>query len=606
MVKKLSGFGVWFYLWGIALFITALSGCLDSNKEDKHLLIYHGREQDDVKSFDPVNAYDEISLDLVPSIYETLYQYSYLYQTYKVSPLLAADLPQFSADHLTLTIPIKRGVKFQNDPCFKQTGGKGRELRAQDFIFAFKRHALPALQSEGWWIFDGKIVGINAFRDKIANAKKTEIPKLFEQSIEGFQALDDYTLQIKLIKPYPQLLYVLAMTFTSPVPHEAVETYGDEAGNITEHPVGTGPYVLRTWDRGRKVILDRNPNHHPEFYPTEGSTEYRKKGLFDDQGTTLPILDQLTFDIIKENQPAWLNFMKGHIDQMTIPKDYFTQVITNKVNLSPELASKGLRLEIDTGVSFYYVSFNMKDKVVGTNKFLRQALSSAVDREKWIELFTNGRGKKAVTSLPPGVADRPVNTHIKYDFNLPLAKELLKKAGFPGGSGLPVLSMDMRGADSLSRQLGEFFVQQFGAINVKLNVIYNTFPAFLEKMKQGNLQISYGGWTLDYPDAENVFQLLYGKNAAPGPNEANFDMQEMNKLYEQMAIMETGAKRGAIIARMDDILQEECPWALGYYHAKYELLQPWLINYRAGELIQNKYKYLRINKEIKKRYLGTE
>lgn len=577
------------------------SGCTKKG-DDGNLQVYHGSLPDDIKTLDPANAYDTVSLDALPSIYETLYQYSYLSETYKIVPLLAADMPKYSADRLTVTIPIRQGIHFQDDASFKDSQGKGRELVAQDFVYAFKRLALPSLQSQGWWIFDGKVVGITPFHDKLVKAAKADIPKIFDEEIEGLKALDKYTLQIKLIKPYPQLLYILSMTFTAPVPQEAVKAYADENGNLTEHPVGTGPFVLKSWDRARKIVLDKNPNFHPDFYPTEGSNDARQKGLLTDAGKTLPFLDQISLDIIKEEQPRWLNFMKGNEDQMGIPKDNFNQAITNQVNLAPELAQKGIRLNIEPSVSFFYISFNMKDKLVGGNKFLRQAMSAAINRDEWIDTFTNGRGRKMLTALPQGILDRPKNPKIKYDYNIQLAKELMKKAGYPEGQGLPVINFDLRGADSLSRQLGEFFQKQFAAIGIKLNVILNTFPAYLEKAKQGNLQVSYGGWSMDYPDAENVYQLLYGPNKAPGPNESNYDNPEMNKLYDQMAIMESSPQREVIVQKMDDILQEECPWALGYDATSYTVSQPWLENFRSNEIILNKYKYLKINQEVKKRY----
>ena len=586
----------------LLLFIASFISCSFSRRDDGNKMVFYTSHRDDIKTWDPANAYDTISLDVVPAVYETLYQYDYLSETYKIIPLLAADMPTFSLDKLTVKIPIKRGVKFQDDPCFKESNGKGRELKAQDFVYAFKRLALPALQSQGWWILDGKIVGINAFHDKLLETQKTELAKIFSENIEGIKAIDDYTLQLKLIKPYPQLMYILAMSFTAPVAEEAVKVYADEQGNLTDHPVGTGPFILKTWDRGRRVFLEKNPNHHAEFYPTTGSIEYRKSGLLADAGKPLPFLDQISINVVKEQQPAWLNFMKGLEDIMGIPKDNFQQAIVNQVNLSPELASKGIRLHIETGVTFYFISLNMKDKLIGVNKFLRQAISSAIDREKWIEIFTNGRGRKAVSALPPGVPDRPVNSNIKYDYNLARAKELLKKAGYPEGKGLPPINFDMRGADSVNRQMGEFFTKQFSAIGIKLNVIYNTFPAFLEKSKQGDLQISYGGWAMDYPDPENVYQLLYGANKAPGPNDTNFDHPEMNKLYEKMSTIDPGPKRADLIMQMDALLQEECPWALGYYHSTYAISQAWLLNYRGSDIITNKYKYYRIDKSIKKRY----
>lgn len=575
-------------------------GCTKKDDDGKSTL--KRRLKDDVKTLDPANAYDSVSGEVIQNIFETLYQYDFYNESYKLVPLLAADLPKISADRLTLTFRIRQDVKFQDDPCFKATAGKGRNITAQDFVYSFKRLALPALQSQGWWTVDGKILGINSFHDKLLNAKKEDVAKLFLEDIDGVKALDDYTLQIKLVKAYPQLMYILAMPFTTPLAHEAVEVHGDEKGNLTDHPVGTGPYTLKSWDHNRRLVLERNPTFHTETFPTDAALRYKQQGVLSDAGKKLPMIDRLVFEVIKESQPAWLNFMKGELDLLQLEKDNFTSAIQNSSSVTPEMASKGINLNLDVGLVFYYISFNMKDKVIGSNKALRQALSMAIDRDKWVETFASGRGRKMVNTIPPGVLDRPKTSKIKYDFNLQHAKELLKKAGFPDGKDLPVLNFDMRGADSLNRQMGEFFTQQFGEIGVKLNVIYNTFPAYLEKAKQGNLQVSYGGWQMDYPDGENVYQILYGPNKSPGPNEANFDHAEFNKLYEQIAIMEPGSKRAALYQQMDDLIQEEVPWALGYYFTDYYLSNAWLKNFRSSDVIGNKYKYLRIDAETKARY----
>jgi len=494
-------------------------------------------------------------------------------------------------------------VKFQDDPCFKETQGKGRELKAQDFVYGMKRLALNSLQSAGWWVLDGKVVGINEFHDKLAKASKEELPKVFDETVEGLIAIDNYTLQIKLTKPDPQFLYLLAMSFTSPVSREAVTAYADERGNLLDHPVGTGPFKLVKWERNHQVTLDRNPGYRKDLYPSNGSPVYSANGMLADAGKPLPFVDRISMDIIKEDQPRWLNFMKGNTDVILLPKDNFKQAITDQVNLSPDLVKKGVHLNIQTGVIVRYITFNMKDKVLGQNKYLRQALSSAVDRDKWIGIFTNGTGRKMVNIVPPGILGRPKTDKIKYDWNIAHAKELMKKAGYPDGQGLPVLKFDLRGADTTSRQLGDFIVQQFAQIGVKVDVMPNTFPAYLEKIKQGNHQISFGGWSMDYPDAENMYQLLYGPNQSPGPGESNYANPEFDKLYEQAETMEPGPRRSDLIQKMDDIAQEDCPWALGYYEASYDLSQPWFMNYRSSDIILNKYKYYRVNKEIKKRYL---
>ena len=229
--------------------LPALPGCSRSN-DDGSLMVLHYYQKDDMKSVDPANAYDSISLEILPNIYETLYQYDYLAEGYRLVPLLAADLPKISANHLDYTIPIRRDVKFH----------QGRELKAQDFIYAWKRLALPSLQSSGWWLLDGKIVGINAFHERLLSATKSDIGKVMDEKVDGMYASDDYTIKIRLTKPYPQLMYALAMTFTAPMAKEWVEKHSDEKGNVLDGAMGTGAFALTQWSRGSTIILDRSPD----------------------------------------------------------------------------------------------------------------------------------------------------------------------------------------------------------------------------------------------------------------------------------------------------------------------------------------------------------
>lgn len=581
-----------FWCLGLVSLFFALS--CTTRVDDGDQMVMRVAYKDDVKTFDPAIAYDHVSWDILPSVWEQLYQFAYLETPFQIEPLLAADMPKYSSDRLTVTIRIRKDVRYQNDPAFPN--GKGRGIKASDFIFAFKRLALPLLQSPGFWIFDGKIKGFSEFQKKVQSATGENLKKAFDQPIEGLQAIDDHTLQIKLIRPYPQLLYVLATPFTSPVPPEAIAAYGDEKGAIHLHPVGTGPFRLKKWQRGHIIVLERNKEYHPSFFPTEGHSKFKALGFLADAGKPLPFLDRIEMAVIKEEQPRWLNFLKGKLDRLSIPKDSFQQAILNQVNLSPELKDKGIRLTIETGSTFRYVVFNLKDEILGKNKYLRQAISSAIDRERFIRLFFQGRGQKMTSPLPPGIAGRPQDPVLKYDYNLDRAKELLKKAGYPNGKNLPEIRMDFRQADSVHRQMGEFFAAELAKIGVRLKVIFNTFPAYLEKEKQGNIQIALTGWTLDYPDAENVYQLFYGPNKAPGPNASNWDDPKVNRLYEKMAIMSDGPSRANLIQQLDRIIQEECPWALLFYRADFRLSQPWLKNYRGSEMLINEFKYYRIDR----------
>src|SRR5690606_24360346 len=118
------------------------------------------------------------------------------------------------------------------------------------------------LRSKGWRLFDEKLAGVNEWRAKYATAEKVN----YDEELEGIKALDDYTLQIKLARPYPQLLYALAMPYSVAVPKEAVEFYGKEFLN---HPVGTGPFILPNFDQSNTIVYYRNPTYREKYFPSD-------------------------------------------------------------------------------------------------------------------------------------------------------------------------------------------------------------------------------------------------------------------------------------------------------------------------------------------------
>lgn len=567
----------------------AFVGCTRPDP-DKGLAVFNRIIGDDIKSLDPAAAYDEISLEILPNIMEPLYQYDITSEEYRVVPLLAGDLPTFSKDKLTLRIPLRAGVRYQDDPVFPE--GKGRRLKASDVVFAVKRLANPKVEGQGAWIFEGKLKGFDAFQKKLRDTPNEKNAEVFaREEIEGIRAIDDDTLELKLVKPYPQILHVLTMSFVAPVPPEAVTKYGDEKGRLDDHPIGTGPFRFAQYDRGHEAVIERNPNFRGDPLPAGA-------GL--DAGKPMPFLDKVRFKIIKESQPSWLKFLNGEAEFSKIPKDSFAQAMSPEMKLTPEMTKRNISLAMISGACFYYINFNVRDKVLGS-KQLRQAMGSAIDRAKWIELFTNNRGEKMTTVIPGGIADRVKKPVLKYDYDLKRAKDLMKQAGFPEGKGLPTITFDMRGADSVSRQMGEFFTDQFAQIGVKLNVVYNTFPAFLEKQNKGQLQLSYGGWILDYPDVENGYQQLYAMRQNPIINASLYDNPRYNALYEKMAVMDPGPARAAIVKQMDDIIQEDVPWAFGFYRNDYVLVQPWVRNFRASFFTRDGYKYYGVDNDLKKK-----
>ncbi len=575
---------------GILAIAVASSACTRTKKDAPGTV--NLSVQAKIKGLDPIFTDDLYSANEVGRAYEGLLGYHYLKRPYTLIPSLAEAMPEISKDGLTYTFKIKKGVLFHDDPSFKDTQGKGRELTVEDFIYSFKRLADPKLLSTGWWVFDGKIVGLDEWREKATQGKAD-----YAEAVAGLKAVDPYTLQIKLKSRSAQFLYYLAMPFTFAVPREAVEHYGKEFQN---HAVGTGAFRLEDFNGNSKITWVKNPTYRKEVYPADGESDDKKNGLLDDAGKPLPLSERVIVSVFEESQPMWLNFMSGKLDTATIPKDNFSQAITAQGDLTDELKKKSISLNKSPQLDITHFTFNMADPLVGKNKYLRQAMSIVYDERPFIELFYNGRAIPAQGPIPPGLAGYDSNLRNPYRLaNVDKAKELIKKAGFPEGQGLAPIEYNTL-SDSTSRQMTEYAQKAFGLIGVQLKVNTYSWPEFVAALKNKKGQLWSFAWAADYPDAENFLQLFYSKNASPGPNDANYHSAEFDRLYEKTLTMRDTPERTTIYRKMVSIVVEDCPWIFNSHRLTFTLTQSWLKNSKPHEFDVSKAKYYRVDDALKK------
>ena len=531
---------------------------------------------DRIRGFDPVQSSDVYAVAAINKVYEGLYEFEYLVRPYRVRPMLAESMPEISPDRLTYTIHIRKGVRFTDDPCFP--GGKGRELTAGDFIYSWKRLADTHNRSPRYFVFEGRIVGLDEYRDKSIH----EIVS-YDEPVEGLRVLDQYTLQVKLKSPYPQLTFVLTQSETFAVPREAVEYYGAEFLN---HPVGTGAYVVKDWRwRSYRIEYARSPSYHGDTYPTEGEPGDKEKGLLDDAGKSLPLLDHVTEYIIGDDSTAWLKFLAGDLAMSAISRDNFGAVITQERELTSDLKGRGIRLDIAPQTATFYIGFNMEDPVVGPNKKLRQALACAVDKKKWVK-FYNDRLLPAKGILPPNLTGYDPDAPPVYPFDLDRARRLLAEAGYPEGRDPKTgrrltLNFDLPQAnDPQERQSTDLLSHFFAEIGVELRPSYNNWPEFLKKIERKQCQVYRLGWIIPYPDAINFFDLFYGPNGSPGPNDSNYKNPEFDKLFEKARVMEDSPERTELYRQMEATVIRDSPYIFLTHPLAYRLLQPWFKNYK--------------------------
>ena len=582
---------------GLVLLGVTLLSCVDKRSKNPKNTLYLALAAR-VKTLDPIRVSDVYSASSVSKVYEPLLQYHYLKRPLVLEGNLSESLPKMSQDGKTMTFQIKKGILFQDDPCFASSNGKGREVSAKDFIYSFKRVADPKNQSSNWWTFDGYVVGLNEWREQCLKTKKCD----YTQPIEGLTAPDRYTLKIKLTKPSSQFLYYLAMVHTSVVPKEAVKYYGED---FRTNPVGTGPF---SFDReashlSSKLEFIKNPTYHKDLYPSEGEQEDREKGLLKDAGKQLPLVDKIVAEVFQESQPMWLKFRSGELDISGIPKDNFQNTVGPEKKLKGELKNEGVILKTKADADLTYTGFNLSDPLLGKNKYLRQAIALAYNMKPIIEIFYNGRAIPAMGPIPPGFSGHDPNYINPYRvFDLKKARELLVKAGYPKGKGLPPLHY-ISNTSTTARQLSELFAKQMDAIGIRLRIDLKTWPKFSKSLVTGNFQLFGMGWRGDYPDAQNFLQLFYGKNVPPhGINYAKYQNPRFDALYEAAKKLKESPARSRLYQKMVSILAEDVPVIFGAHRIRYALLRPWVKNYKLIDFEYNQSKYYRIESSIREKW----
>ena len=579
-----------------------ISGCGGSpSADDANEMVLQHSLGVKITGLDPADMRDVYSLIVSSQIFESLYQYHYLKRPYELEPLLAEERPQISDDKLTYTIKIKREVYFQDDACFE--GGEGRELKAEDFIYSIKRVANIKNLSQNWSLFDGRIVGLDEFREYTKGCKsRADVD--YSREVEGLQAPDDYTLVIRLKRPWPQLIgTALADRVTAPVAKEAVDYYGTD---IISHPVGTGPFKLKQWRRGSYIELVRNENFRGEAYPSEGQIGDAEAGYLDDAGKAMPFADRIVWTIIEESQPRWFLFLQGKIDAMSIPKDNWGEAITAERELTPKMKQLEIHLKTFSDPSTFWVGFNMADEVLGGNKPLRRAISYAIDREKFIELFSNNRDEVAHGFIPalmdsydPNIKEKG---YARYDAEK--SRGLLREAEKIYGGKLGVLKIAMPGTGTFARQYGQFLDHHLRAVGLEVEIEYMDWPTYQEKVNTGSVQMFCSGVVASIPDAEYFLRMFYSKNRNGGVNKFNYSNPEFDRLYEKSSVMFGGPQRRRLYREMELIVLEDCCAAFLNHRVAYALHHDWYKNYKPHVFAYGIGKYRRIDMKKRAAYKG--
>ena len=550
--------------------------------------------------FDPQAAGDAYSNYVNRVIFDTLYRYDYLERPYRIVPNTAAGMPEISADGKTWTIHLRKGIYFADDPVFK---GKRRELVAADYVYGIKRILDPKMRSNSQQAVDGRFVGADAL---VAKAKETGSFD-YDAPLEGLREIDRYTLQLKLVFADYELLSNLTTTSLSAVAREVVEAYRDDSGWVMANPVGTGPYRLKDWRRGQRIVLEANPGYRDERYPAPVDAADRKlaAGL---AGRKLPLVRNVEISIIEEAQPRLLAFQQKQLDFVAVPTTLASKVLDGDNRLNPELAKDGVRLERSIQPAIAYLYFNMEDPVVGGYEpariALRRAIAMGYNVDDEIRVLRQGQGIAATQMIPPGMSghDPAYNGRLHYD--VAAAKALLDKFGYVDRDGdgfreqpdgKPIFLRIASGTSAQDREVEEIWKRSLTGIGLRVEFAKQKWPDNLKAARLGQLQMWQLGNISTTPDGFVMLGLLYGNNAGFS-NLSRFRLPEYDRLYEKARSLPDGPERLQAERRMSELVSAYAPWVLTAFRYENVLVQPWVRGFKYNPTHQYPFAHLDVDR----------
>lgn len=434
-----------------------------------------------------------------------------------------ADRWEISPDGKIYTFYLQQGVTFHD----------GKPFTARDVKYSWERAISPELGSDTALTYLGDIVGVS----EVANGEATEI--------SGVRIINDYVIEVTLESPIAYFLPKLSYPVSWIVDEETID-------QIEEAPNGTGPFRLVKYDKGEVIVLERNPNYHGGFV----SLEY------------------IVFLI--NPGPAGRLYEAGEIDLIGITDDLLDRATDPGDPLYGNVQS-------NNGLCTTIVRFDMIQPPFD-DLLVRKAFVQAIDKVRYNDILTEGKGVIADGLFPPGLPG--YNPDLSpMGFNPENARKSLSESSYGGPEGLPEVVYTIRGYGTGVGKSAAFLVQMWEEVlDVKVVVEQINYRNYLDELFAGNHgQILDGGWCADYPDPENFADLLY--HSGSQQNLSNYSNPEVDALLEQARIEFDIQARLALYHQIEQILIDDAAGLFTFHsQAYYLVLKPYVIGYNAAPI----------------------
>lgn len=511
--------------------------CRNGTNSNKQVFYYN--EATGIASLDPAFAKNQSIIWAVNQLYNTLVETDSLL---RVVPSLATRY-EVSEDRLRYRFHLRTDVYFHDNDAFEL--GKGRQLKASDVVFSFRRIIDPATASPGAWIFNERV-----------------------DSIAPFTAIDDSTFELRLQKPFSPILGVLSNKYCSIVPEEVVKKYGKD---FRSHPCGTGPFQFRSWEEGQALILWKNPNYFEK----------------DAVGNRLPYLDAIKASFYDSRATEFLLFQQGKLDFINdIDPSFKDEVLNKKGELKKEWAGKlVLNKHSYLNVEYLGILVDSSNPMVAQSPLrlrqIRQAINYGFDRKKMMMYLRNSIGTPAESGFVPSGLPSFNDTLVKgYHYEPQKARELIKSAGIVTGKNAPPIKLL---TVPIYADLGSFIAKQLEEIGLNIQVEVVPKSLLLEQTAKSQALFFRGSWIADYPDAENYLSVFYSKNPAP-PNYTRYKNPEFDRLYDAAMLTTEDSVRFEMYRAMDRLLVRDAPVVPLWYDEVIHLVNPSLKNFTPNSL----------------------
>ncbi len=434
-----------------------------------------------------------------------------------------AESYEISDDQLTYTFTLRDGLTWSD----------GSAVTANDFVYSWNRAIAPETAADYAYMF--------------------ECVEGFEDGTLSVTAVDDKTLEVKLIAVTPYFLELCAFPTYMPVNQAAVEANPDAWATTPETYVSNGPYTLSDWTHNASITLVKNESYWNAAELGPDSIEFV---LMEDDGAILSAYETGSLSFI-DSVP------QDEIDALSTQSDYYKE----------------------GQIGTYYVSFNTQDEIL-SNPLVRKALILAVDRTYICEQVGKSGQVEAGAFVSIGLTDADATKEFRevggdyydptdYEGNLELAKEALAEAGYPNGEGLPTIEY-LYNEGTGHQQVGEALQNMWAQIGVNVELVSQEWATFLQTRKSGDYQIARNGWLGDYNDPISFLDMWI---TGGGNNDAQWSNAEYDELITKIKESSDAEERMAMMHQAEDLIFEDwmlCPiyYYVDIFMAK-DTLQGW-------------------------------